>query len=82
MPVRGRGKCPRPPARDATREPRLSGRLDLTGDMLQRDHDLLDRLGGDAGLDRRAIELGVTEQDLDHSDIDVLFQKMGGEAVP
>jgi hypothetical protein len=24
----------------------------------------------------------MTEQDLDHPDIDVLFQKMGGKAVP
>jgi hypothetical protein len=50
---------------DAAREPRLSGRfdlLDLTGNMLQRAHDLLDRLGGDAGIERRGVELGMTEQ--------------------
>jgi hypothetical protein len=46
---------------DAAREPRLSGRLDLTGDMLQRAHDLLDRLGGDARVERRGVELGMTE---------------------
>src|SRR3979490_3592902 len=39
----------------------LSGRLgllDLAGDMLQRAYDLPDRLGGDAGIERRGIELG------------------------
>src|SRR5438034_6612774 len=62
----------------------LGGRLsllELEGDMLQRAHDLADGLGGDAGIERRGIELGVTEQDLDHPNIDVLFQKMGGKAV-
>jgi hypothetical protein len=36
--------------------------LELAGDMLQRAHDLADRLGGDARVERRGIELGVTEQ--------------------
>ena len=36
--------------------------LDLAGDMLQRAHDLADGLGGDAGIERRRVELGVTEQ--------------------
>ena len=43
----------------------LSGRLcplDLAGDMLQRAYDLPDRLGSDAGIERRGIELGVPEQ--------------------
>ena len=56
--------------------------LELHREMLQRAHDLADRLDGDAGVERRAIELGVTEQDLDHSDIDVLLEQMCGEAVP
>ena len=42
--------------------------------MLQRAHDLADRLGGDARIKRRGIELGVTEQDLDHADVDVLLE--------
>ena len=41
-----------------------------------------DRLGGDPGIERRGVELGVPEQDLDHPDIDVLLQQMRGEAVP
>ena len=50
-------------------------------DAIERAHDLLDRLGGDAGVERRGVELGMTEQDLDHPDIDVLLEQMGGEAV-
>ena len=84
-PVHGRGRYPRPPAPGATRAPRLGGRLgllELAGDMLQRAHDLADRLGGDAGVERRGVELGVTEQHLDHPNIDVLLEQVGGEAVP
>ena len=70
-----------------TRHPRraLGGRLDLlelAGDMLQRAHDLADGLGGDARVERRGVELGMTEQHLDHSDIGVLLEQMGGKAVP
>src|SRR6267154_6049986 len=36
--------------------------LELERDVLQRAHDLADRLGGDAGIDRRVVDLGVTEQ--------------------
>jgi hypothetical protein len=63
----------------------LGGRLhllELERDMLQRAHDLTDGLGGDTGIEGRRIELGVTEQDLDHSDIDVLLEQVGSEAVP
>src|SRR6267378_4036245 len=56
--------------------------LELERDVLQRAHDLADRLGGDAGIERRGVELGVTEQHLDDADIDVLLKQMGGEAVP
>ena len=31
---------------------------------------------------RRRVELGVAEQHLDHADIDVLLEQVGGEAVP
>jgi len=36
-------------------------RLELECNMLQRAHDLADRLGSDAGIERRGVELGVTE---------------------
>jgi hypothetical protein len=47
--------------------------------VLQRAHDLADRLGGDGA---RGVELGVTKQHLDDADVDVLLQKVSGEAVP
>jgi hypothetical protein len=36
--------------------------LDARGETLQWAHDLPDRLGGDAGVERRGVELGVPEQ--------------------
>jgi hypothetical protein len=36
--------------------------LELERDLLQRAHDLADRLGGDAGIERRGVELGVTKR--------------------
>src|SRR5260370_1069356 len=41
-----------------------------------------DRGVGNAGVKRRRIEFGVTEQRLDHANIDTLLEKMGGKAVP
>src|SRR6266851_9924427 len=58
------------------------GLLELAGDMLQRAHDLADRLGGDARIERRRVKLGVTEQNLNHANVDVLLEQMGGKAVP
>src|SRR5262249_34521204 len=63
----------------------LAGRphlLELQRNMLQRAHQALDRPGGHPRIERRRIELGVTEQNLDHADVGVLLQEMGGEAVP
>src|SRR6266850_669372 len=51
-------------------------------DAVEWAHDLLDRLGGDAGIERRGVELGMAEQHLDHPDIDVLLEQVGGEAMP
>ena len=50
-------------------------------ETIQRAYDLADRVGGDVRVERRRVKLGVTEQDLNHSDIVLLFQQMGGEAV-
>src|SRR5450755_4510709 len=51
-------------------------------DAVEWAHDLPDGLGGDACVERRGVELGMAEQDLDHPDIDVLLEQMSGEAVP
>jgi hypothetical protein len=42
----------------------------------------VDGLGGHPRVERRILKLGVAEQHLDHPDVSVLLQKMGGEAVP
>ena len=48
---------------------------------LERTGHRADRLGGNARIERGRIKLAVPQQDLDHADIDILFQQMGGEAV-
>src|SRR6266446_6657503 len=50
-------------------------------EAIERAHDLAYRVGGDARIERRGVELGVTEQDLDHPNIDVLLEQMGREAM-
>lgn len=32
-------------------------------------------------IERRGVELGMAEQHLDHADVDVLLEQVGGEAV-
>src|SRR5258708_36509881 len=56
--------------------------LELERDVLQRAHDLADCLGGNAGIERRGVELGVTKQHRDDEAINVLLEQVGGEAVP
>ena len=50
--------------------------------MLQRAHNLADRLGGDVSIERGRLKVRVTEQHLDDANIDFLLEQMGGEAVP
>src|SRR5258706_308959 len=50
-------------------------------ETVERAHDLADRVGGDARVERRRLEFGVTQQDLDHPNIDVLFEQVRREAV-
>ena len=57
------------------------GAPELERDMLERAHDLTDRLGGDPGLERCVLEFGVTEQHLDHPNVGVVLEQMGGKAV-
>jgi hypothetical protein len=49
---------------------------------LQRAHDRPDSVGGDAGVERRRVDLRMSEENLDHSDIGVLLQKVGCKAMP
>src|SRR6478736_5448211 len=49
---------------------------------LQRALDVADRVDSDAGVERGRLQLGVSEQHLDHANIDILLEEVGGEAVP
>src|SRR6266851_9331155 len=51
-------------------------------EMFERAGDLAKRLEGDARIERRGVELLVSEQYLDHADVGLLLQQMRGEAVP
>jgi hypothetical protein len=50
--------------------------------LVERTDDGAHRACCHLGVERRRLELGVAEQHLDNADIDAIFQKMGGEAVP
>ena len=50
------------------------GCLEDFDEMIERADHRTDGLGGNAGVERRGVELGVPEQDLDHADIDALLQ--------
>src|SRR5215831_17050937 len=68
------GQC-RLRARHARRASgRRRGRLKDFDEMIERANHLTDRFGRNARVERRGIELGVAEQDLDHADIDALLQ--------
>src|SRR5215472_18894722 len=51
-------------------------------EMLERTRHCPDRLGGDAGVERGRIQLGVAEQHLDNANIDILLEQVSGKAVP
>ena len=66
---------PRDRARHARRA--SGGRLvllDLADEMIERAGDVADRSGGNLRVERRRVELGMSEQHLDHANIDVLLQ--------
>ena len=55
--------------------------FELERDMLQRAHDFADRLGGDLSIERGCVQLRMSEQHLDDSDIDFLLEQMSRKAV-
>ena len=62
--------------------PRSGGRRsarDVEAQSLQGARDVADRVDGDAGIERGRLQLGVSEQDLDHANVDVLFEQMRGD---
>src|SRR5438309_4723050 len=57
----------------------------LTGHLAQeveRARHLTDRADGETGVERRRVELLVSEQNLDDADIGLLLQEVGGKTVP
>ena len=48
---------------------------------LQRADHLAQDLGGDVRVDRRGLQPLVAEQHLDHPDVDLLLEQVGGKAV-
>ena len=48
---------------------------------LERALEVADGIDGDARIERGCLELGVSEQHLNHANIDVLLDQVGGEAV-
>src|SRR6516162_9133021 len=49
---------------------------------VERACHLAERADGDAGVERRRVELLVSEQNLDNPDIGLLLQEVGGKAMP
>src|SRR6516165_340679 len=60
----------------------LGGWLHLVQQQVERTGHLTDRLNGDAGVERRRVQLLVSEQHLDDADIGLLLQQMRSKAVP
>ena len=58
----------------------LSGREHA--ELVERADHRPHRARGHLGVERGCVELAVTEQGLDHADIDAVFQQMGREAMP
>src|SRR6266849_8351378 len=50
-------------------------------EAIERAHDLADRIGGDARVERRRLKLGMSKQDLDHPNINVVFEQVRREAM-
>src|SRR5260370_10691906 len=60
----------------------LRGRRHGRGEMLKRAGNLAERLDGDAGVERRRIELLVPKQHLDDANVGLLLEQMRGKAMP
>ena len=57
------------------------GRHDLQPETVERARRLADGPGRNPSIARRALQIGVTEQNLDDADVGPVLQQMGGEAV-
>jgi hypothetical protein len=57
-------------------------RREVLHQQVERARHLANGADGDAGVERRRVELLVSEQNLNDPDIGLLLQEMGGKAVP
>ena len=48
---------------------------------IQRTHDLPNGVDGDVRVERGPMQAGVSEQNLNHANVDVLLQQVRGEAM-
>ena len=82
MPDHGRGRYPRPPVRDACSTMIVNYERELRWlQAIQWTDHLAQDLGGHLGIQCRSFKFLVPEQNLDHADIDLLLQQVGGETV-
>src|SRR5262249_3118966 len=81
-PGHGRGRYPRPPAMDATRAALQAGGSVLSLSLrVMRSSGLMTSLIVLVATKRGGVEPGMPQQDLDHPNVGVLFQKMRRKAV-
>src|SRR5258708_34350877 len=50
-------------------------------EAVERAHDLADRVGGDARIERSRLKLGMAEQGLNHPETNVSFREGAGEPI-
>ena len=51
-------------------------------EAIKRAHDRTDRVGGDAGVERRRFQFGMSKKHLDHTNIDILLKQVSRKGVP
>ena len=51
-------------------------------ETIKRAHDLADRVGGDAGVERRRFQFGMSKKHLNHTNIDILLKQVSRKGVP
>src|SRR5215468_789247 len=57
------------------------GRLEGFDQMIERAYHLTQRIGRNPRVERRRVEFGMTKQNLNHTNINILLQQMGAKAV-
>ena len=82
-----RGRYPQPLKPDEARARvalcrRLIGLRYQRCELIERAGNRADHVGRDLRVERSGLQLGMPKQNLDQANVDILFQQMGGKAVP